>query len=335
MRIAAYDLQSTKPIVSVSTARTQGPHRRNLVSTHQRRAESVEGFYQKAQNLRLSMLPHRTISTRTQVVLLCIALVGTAGCSGLVGTADEGTGATATPTPTGPPYQNLSADEDVLATHEQALRQYDSVTVHYRQTITPENGSEIVRTVTARYDFSGDDTTVYLRRSGGGADARDRAYYTVDGITYIREETETGTEYRKREAAEQPRTPLVQGDLYFYQFGEAEQMNSSGGPVFQYEVTEPEHLTREGIIYYGEQKVRVDGLNISVNTTASGAITEYDQRLLLDIGTIETHYELVSVGSTTVERPDWVSDAKAATADETPAPAPSETPATDGDAVAA
>jgi hypothetical protein len=281
------------------------------------------------------MLPHHTISTRTQVLLLCIALVGTAGCSGLVGTADEGAGATATPTPAGPPYQNLSADEDVLATHEQALRQYDSVTVHYRQTITPENGSKIVRTVTARYDFSGDDTTAYLRRSGGGAGARERAYYTVDGITYIREETENGTKFHKREAAEQPRTPLVQGDFYFYQFTEADRVNSSGGPVFQYEVTEPERLTREGVIYYGEQKVRVDGLNISVNTTETGAITEYDQRVRVDIGTIETHYEVVAVENTTVDRPEWVSDAKAATDDATPAPAPSETPATDGGAVAA
>jgi hypothetical protein len=284
------------------------------------------------------MLPHRTVSTRTQVALAAVVLVALAGCSGLTG-AGTGGGPTATdtPTPTGPPYQNLSAEEDVLATHQDALAEYGTVTVQYREVYNVENGSGFTRTFTATYNFTGDSVRAHVQRGGEGAGAPDQDAYTVDGITYVRDDTEGGATYRKREAGEQPRVPLTRGAFYFYQFSPATPIENSSRADYQYVVTQPESLTREGIIYYGEQKATVTDLNITANATRSGIITEYDQRVGLEIGSIVRHYEVVNVGSATVDKPAWVDDAKEATADETPAPAPESTPDSgdDGGAVAA
>lgn len=116
----------------------------------------------------------------------------------------------------------------------------------------------------------------HVQRDGTGAGAPDQDAYTVNGVTYVREVTENGTTYRKREAAEQPRVPLTQGSIYFFQFSEATPIDNNSRADYQYVVTRPESLTREGIIYYGEQKVTLTDLNVTANTTRSGVIAEYE-----------------------------------------------------------
>lgn len=251
------------------------------------------------------------MATHPLAVAVLAALLVLAGCSG--GPTD-GDGGAATPTPSGPVYELPSSGDTLADGHDTALRSAGSFTAETNVTSRDEAAGQVV-SIVATSAVDRDTGAVLMHADVGGAEQT--VYVDPSGEAYQRATAGGSTSYQRLEAApditalyELPVAPLVDESTLAY-VGRDE---VDGVAVAVYEVTDLESLlTPSGVGSTGSVDAgSVESFDVRLAVSADGVVRLFDYHVVVDIDgstqsmTVRITYR--DVGSTTVERPDWVDE---------------------------
>lgn len=258
---------------------------------------------------------------RTTPILLLVVALLVAGCAGAVddGPSDADAPAASdgadTPTPAGPVYE-LPLDGATIATaHEQTLASAGSFTVETNVTVeSTDDGGFSVQTTSAVDRERG----TMLVRGTTGEIAGQTTYVAPDGTAYQRLETATGEAHYQQMADapavsgyfELPVTDLVDQATFTY----VGRSQVAGVSVAVYEVTDLEELVAPGQVS-GTDTGSLQAFEVRMAISDDGLIRQFHYHVETEIDdtsrTITTSILFRDVGTTTVEPPDWLDEAKA------------------------
>lgn len=258
---------------------------------------------------------------RTAATVVLVAALLVAGCAGAVDDASSGSdgadAAATTPSPTyGPPVYELPLSGAAVATaHDEALAAAGSFTVDTNVTVVDgSSGEEFAVVATAAVDL--ERGTSLLRGTAGALEGQ-TTYVGPDGTAYQRVETATG-EARYRQLAdapdpsgyfELPVEPLVEEANFTY----AGRDRVAGTPVSVYEVTDLDEAVAPGQVSEVPD-AGVNAFEVRMAIADDGLVRQFDYRVEVEIDgttrTIATSFVFRDVGTTTVEPPDWLDEAR-------------------------
>ena len=254
----------------------------------------------------------RALSTVALVVLLLLAgCAGGAGGGGPAGGADE----PATPTPSGPVFELPSSGAALADGHDAALQEAGSFTAETNVTTRdPSSGRVIAVAGTTAVDL---DSGAVLARLEVNDNVEQTSYVDPSGDAYLRVTEGGRTTYQRPETPPDvsglyrlPIEPLVDESTLAY-VGREE---VHGEAVAVYEVTDLEALvTPAGVGSAGSVDAsRIESFDVRIGVSADGIVRLIDYQVAVDLdeGTwsMAMHLTFRDVGSTTVERPDWVDE---------------------------
>lgn len=270
---------------------------------------------------------HRA-SAATVVLVLALLL---AGCAGVADDAAPGSGAppatdgpadspgaagaAPSPTPAGPVYELPLSGATVASTHNETLRAAGSYTAETNVTIVQESAGESV-SVQATAAVDAERGTMLVNGTTGGT-ARQVTYVAPDGTAYQRVEAGTGeVQYQQLEDApdvsayfQLPVATLVEEANFTY----AGRDRVAGTPVAVYEVTDLDALVAPAQVSTVESE-GLQAFEVQLAISDDGLIRQFDYRVEVELDgssrTIATSIVFRDVGTTTVEPPDWLDEAR-------------------------
>lgn len=256
---------------------------------------------------------------RTAAVVVLVAALLLAGCSGATDDGSSGTdpagSAGATPTP-GPPVYELPLDGEAVSTnHEEALSAAGSFTAETDVSIVEGSSGESV-TVVATSAVDLERGTMLVDGTVGGT-ASQTTYVGPDGTAYQRLETGSGeVQYQQLPDApdatgyfQLPVATLVEEANFTY----AGRDRVAGTSVAVYEVTDLESLVAP--VQASEvPDASVNAFEVRMAISDDGLIRQFDYRVEAEIDdttrTVAMSIVFRDVGTTTVEPPDWLDEAR-------------------------
>ena len=259
-------------------------------------------------------------------VVALVALLVLAGCSGAAdggpasGGADgasAGAGAQddATPTPSGPVYELPSSGDALAGAHDAALQSAGSFTAETNVTSRDDATGQVISIVaTSAVDR---DTGAVLMHADVGSGVEQTVYVAPSGEAYQRASASGSVAYQRLEAAPDvtslyrlPVASLVDESTLAY-VGRDE---VDGVPVAVYEVTDLESLVSPaGVGSTGAAGAEsIQSFDVRLAVSADGLVRLLDYHVVVDLDgetrSMAMRIEYRDVGSTTVERPDWVDE---------------------------
>ncbi|WP_143052206.1 DUF7537 family lipoprotein [Halobacterium jilantaiense] len=259
--------------------------------------------------------------SRTAPVLLAVAaLVALAGCGGVLPGGDATPSRDADLEPAESPYDTPLEDSDLLADHEAALRDAETVTVVRNTTITGTGpGAGFESLATARVSLA--DGRVYLVERPAPVTqtyryANDTVFSrSAGGTSYSRAENDTAG----RTAVEWTRAPLERL-LPLASFTHRGVTERDGERVHVYRATDPAAVNTSTVTPGDLTGVELTDVNVTLRVRESGAVgrlrfaytvEEGDQRR--EVATSVTFSDL---GETDASPPAWVADLRDRFADD-------------------
>jgi uncharacterized protein YceK len=270
------------------------------------------------------------MTRRTLAVLSLAVLLSLAGCSGVLGpastptTTSDGTpdaGATTTTDDGsgGPIYQPPLSASTVLDGHATALEDGSTFRYVQRSRFRGVNGSGFLQEteLTADVDLAADETAVSQNVTLQG----ESAAYGNATVGYIRIPTDDGPRYRRAPGnlttpgfyQQPPIGRYVRGlnwtyrgatdrngsTVYTYVVGDVDQLSPSAHGL---DIVDPENVTSIDTRLSVREDGSIDSFEYRVRGVVDGVLVEYSLSV-----------DWRQVGSTSVDRPAWVDDARNAT----------------------
>lgn len=269
------------------------------------------------------------MTRRTLAVLCLAALLALSGCSGLLGPAStpttdsNGTADDAPPTTAagsdGPIYEPPLSAATVLDRHGSALANASTFQYVQRSQFRGVNGSGFLQETraTADVDLAAEETLVTQNVTLQG----ESTAYGNASVGYLRIPTDSGPRYRRAPGnltapgfyAQPPIGRYIRGLDWTYR-GASER---NGTTVHTYVVNGTDGLDsgEHGVQIVAPENLTSIDSRLSVREDGSIDAFEYEVRGVVDGVLVEytLAVEWRAVGSTTVERPTWVDDARNAT----------------------
>lgn len=234
-------------------------------------------------------------------------------------TATPGDGSTPTPTdtepttPTATPTPAGGEDPSVVDTHPQGLRNAGSYTVEITATIvtTAQNGSSMVQTVNVTQKRIVETNEAYSRWGVGPESFEyykppnsQTAYLNIQGQTQeVSADRAFLLNYTSLTTGAQTQAGLIAG---FSDAGEVTSGSTELGPATLYVIDSPENLP--GSVQDAYEQINSVRYRVWVDED-TGIIAKYDYRIeVVQDGeemTFEGGVEVVDLGTTTIEAPDW------------------------------
>lgn len=259
--------------------------------------------------------------SRTPTALLAVAaLVALAGCGGVLPGGDAAPNPDADLEPADPLYDTPLEDSDLLADHEAALRDAETVTVVRNTTVTGTGpGAGFESLTTARVGLA--DGRVYLverpapvtqtyRYANGTVFSR-----SASGDSYSRVENDTDG----RTAAEWTRAPLERF-LPLASFTHRGVAERDGEGVHVYRATDPATVNVSPTTPGDSTGVELTAVNVTLRVRESGAVSHLQFAYTVEEGDqrreVATSVAFSDLGGTDVSPPVWVADVRERFADD-------------------